>query len=219
MKDHSSLNCLNYIPAIFGVLAEPQCSSQLYIIERPCLWAEDRWECWTHSFPNGKDMVPTGWATMLESASLHTFSLQRSLSTEGQFQTASLKTPAGGEKVQTPSGLLLCPSNCLWVVSYRKIKLDGVRAWHSCSANFVFLHEKACNEWPHEIAAQPCRGGDFTLPLSKLFWNENMKSWEWSPPLLLILPVKHSPVGWVIREPERVDPLSKWQCSMQGSSM
>lgn len=149
-------------------------------------------------------------------ASLHAFSLQRSLSTEGQFRTTSLKMPAGGEKVQTPFGLLLCPSNCLWVISYRKINLDGVRAWHSCSANFVFLHEKACNEWPQEIAAQWCHGGHFTLPVSELFWNENMKSWEWSPPLLLIL---HRLVGWVVRESERVDPLNKWESSMQGSSL
>lgn len=79
-------------------------------------------------------------------ASLHAFPLQRSLSTEGQFQTASLKMPAGGGKVQTPSGWPLCPSNCLWVVSYRKINLDGVRTWHSCSADFVFLHEKT-GQW------------------------------------------------------------------------
>lgn len=40
------------------------------------------------------------------------FCLQRSLSTEELFLSTSLKILAGGGEDLTPSGWLLCPSNC-----------------------------------------------------------------------------------------------------------
>lgn len=83
------------------------------------------------------------------------------------------------------------PVSCF--VSYRKINLDGVRARPSCSANFVFLHEKGCNEWlPNHVMVE--------IPLlMSSSEKRNMNSWEWSPSLLLILPIEHRLVGWVVR--------------------
>lgn len=59
----------------------------------------------------GKTWCKQAEALVLE-AEPDAFCLQRSLSTEESFLSTSLKIPAGGGEDQTPSGWLLCPSNC-----------------------------------------------------------------------------------------------------------